>query len=135
MKKRALLAGLTAAATVVALSGCTLANAITPPVEAQLYSTLADASGAPSSLAVPSWVPADATNIRIKTNTETGDSLMQFYAAPVSLGGPCDASVASNLPKLDDTWWPQTLPTDGIVCADGWHLFLVNNAQYNAWKP
>ena len=78
MKRRALLAGLAAAGLVATLSGCTLANAITPPIETQLYPTTADARASSATIAVPSWVPDDAQMIRIKENSETGEAIMQF---------------------------------------------------------
>jgi hypothetical protein len=136
MKRRALLAGLAAAGLVTALSGCTLAAAITPPVESQLYPTKADATGPDATLEIPSWVPDDAQMIRIKENTQTGDAIMQFGdPAPEPIGAPCDASVAGNLPALDDTWWPQALATDAVTCQDGWHISFMYGSQFFAWKP
>ncbi|WP_066041040.1 hypothetical protein [Herbiconiux solani] len=136
MKSRALLAGLAAAGLVVTLSGCTLANAITPPVSAQLYPTAADGKASNASIPLPSWVPDDATMIRIKSNTETGDTIMQFTAAAQTIGAPCDASIAGNLPPMQDTWWHQVLPpAEQIVCQDGWHIFISGTSEWNAWKP
>lgn len=137
MKRRALLAGLVAAGTVVVLSGCTLANAITPPVESQLYPTKADATGADATIAIPAWVPDDAQMIRIKENSETGAAIMQFGdPAPEPIGTACDASIAGNPPPMDDTWWPQALPpTEELTCQDGWHIAFLYGSQFFAWKP
>ncbi|MCS5718270.1 hypothetical protein N1027_08970 [Herbiconiux sp. CPCC 205763] len=136
MKRRALLAGLAAAGLVATLSGCTLANAITPPIETQLYPTIADAQAASATISIPSWVPADAQMIRIKENSETGQAIMQFGdPAPEPIGGPCDASIAGNTPPLDDTWWPQALDTSALTCQDGWHISFMYGSQYFAWKP
>ena len=136
MTRRALLAGIAAAVTVAALSGCTLASAITPPVESALYPTTADVGGKNGTIPIPSWVPADAVNVQIKKNNETGASIMQFAElTPTAIGAACDASIAGNLPVLDDTWWPQTLPTEGVTCVDGWHVFVLGGIQYFAWTP
>ncbi|WP_440710080.1 hypothetical protein [Herbiconiux sp. YIM B11900] len=137
MTRRALLAGLAAAGTVAMLSGCTLASAITPPVESQLYPTIADAQASSATIEIPRWVPADAQMIRIKENSDTGEAIMQFgVPTPVAIGTACDASIASNVAPLDDTWWPQTLPpADQITCQDGWHIAFLYGSQFFAWKP
>ncbi|MFB2582537.1 hypothetical protein ACEXQD_14925 [Herbiconiux sp. P15] len=137
MSKRALLAGITAAGLLAALSGCSLATAITPPVESQLYPTIAEARGPDATIAIPDWVPDDAVGIRIKENAETGDAIMQFGdPAPETIGTACDASVAGNTAPLDDTWWPQTLPPpEEITCQDGWHIAFLYGSQFFAWKP
>jgi hypothetical protein len=134
MKRRALTAGLVMAGVAVALSGCSIANAITPPVETQLYPTAADGKASSATIPLPGWVPDDATMIRIKTNTDSGDTIMQFDAAAQTIGTACDPSMASKLPKLNDTWWHQVLPSDGITCQDGWHIFIAGTTEYNAWK-
>ncbi|MGA1837518.1 hypothetical protein VD659_11360 [Herbiconiux sp. 11R-BC] len=136
MKRRVLLAGLAAAGLVAALSGCTLANAITPPVQAALYPTLADSQASSSVVKAPSWVPENAVMIRMKENTETGDAIMQFgVPTPATIGTTCDPSIAGNTPPLDDTWWPQALDTSNILCQDGWHIVFMYGSQYFAWKP
>jgi hypothetical protein len=136
MKRRALLAGIAATGLVAALSGCTLAAAITPPVESQLYPTKADATASNATIAIPSWVPDDAQMIRIKENSQTGEAIMQFGdPAPEAIGTACDASIAGNMPALDDTWWPQALDTSALTCQDGWHISFMYGSQYFAWKP
>jgi hypothetical protein len=137
MTKRALLAGLATTGILVALSGCSLASAITPPVESQLYPSYAEATGPDATIAIPSWVPEDAVGIRIKENTETGASIMTFGdPAPEAIGAPCDPAVAANTAPLDDTWWPQVLPPpEQITCLDGWHIALLYDTQFFAWTP
>jgi hypothetical protein len=137
MKMRAPLTAAVAAALAVVLSGCSLANAITPPVEAQLYPTVADATGPDATITIPDWVPADALNIQIKQNLETGESIMQFgQPTPVAtpIGAPCDPSVASQESQMEDTWWPQTIPLDQVVCEGDWHIFVAGGIQYFAWR-
>ncbi|MDO9397540.1 MAG: hypothetical protein Q7T71_13415 [Herbiconiux sp.] len=118
------------------MSACTLATAITPPVEAQLYTTAADGKASSASIPLPSWVPDDATMIRIKKNTETGGTIMQFTAAGQAIGTACDPSIAGNQPPMQDTWWHQVLPAaDQITCQDGWHIFVSGGSEFNAWTP
>ena len=135
MKTRALPAALAAAGLVAALSGCTLANAITPPVEAQLYPTAADGRASNASIPIPSWVPDDATMIRIKENSETGATIMQFTTGAAVLGGACEPGATDAAPALQDTWWPQTLPpVENINCQDGWKIFGAGNGMFDAWR-
>lgn len=126
------IAGLAVAA---ALSGCSLVDAITPPVKAAIYTTAAEAKASDAPVPVPAWMPDDATMIRIKTNTKTGDTIMQFTAASQLIGGACDATMAERLPPMQDTWWHQTLPTpENISCFENWHIFVLNG-EFNAWTP
>jgi len=135
MKRRALLAGIAATALVASLSGCTLASALTPPVESQLYATKADASGPNATIQLPSFVPEQATMIRIKENAETGDAILKWDdSAPAAIGTTCDPSVAGVLPTMDDTWWPQTLDMTVVTCQDDWHVLFLASSQFVAWK-
>ena len=132
MKRRLLVAVPMIAATVLLLSGCGVANVITPPYTSAIYATVADGAGADQSVAIPSWVQADATYVRIKTDVTHNASIMTFSTpAPTSAGAPCENT---NLPSLNETWWPLTLPTDGISCNGTWHFFASGN-QYFAWSP
>ena len=135
MKRRALLAGLAAAGLVATLSGCTLANAITPPIESELYATTDDASSSSATIPIPTWVPGGSTTIRIKENTETGASIMTFYApeGTGTIGGACDAAMLEKKPPLDDTWWKSPENGEGVTCQDGWTIFQYTT-QFWAWK-
>lgn len=136
MRRRAILAAALAAGVALSMSGCALAEAVTPPVEAALYPSMADATGPDATIAVPSWVPADALNIQLKTNTKTGAVIMQYAdLAPEPIGAPCDPAIAGNEAQLEDTWWPQSIPPESVVCQDGWHLFSPNGTQFFAWTP
>ena len=135
MKRRALLAGIAAAGLVASLSGCTLASALTPPVESQLYATKADASGPDATIQIPSFVPDDAAMIRIKENAETGDTILKWDdPSPEAIGAACDPSVAGVQPTMDDTWWPQTLDMTVVSCQDDWHVLFLASSQFVAWK-
>ncbi|RFA19373.1 hypothetical protein B7R25_12165 [Subtercola boreus] len=128
------------------LSGCGVANVISPPFASAIYATPADAAGAAETVALPSWVPADATFIRIKTDETTKASIMMFSpgATPPTFTA-CDPasdpqvdqskSTGAMTAELAETWWPQKL-NDGVVpvCAGVWHLFGQDD-HYYAWTP
>ncbi|RFA10016.1 hypothetical protein B7R54_12980 [Subtercola boreus] len=134
------------AVSVSLLSGCGVANVISPPFASAIYATTADAAGADSSVAIPAWVPADATFIRVKTDQTHGASILMFSpaaTAPVFTG--CDAasdpevdqaqSTGALTNQLSETWWPQKLNDGvGVVCAGAWHLF-GQDGKYYAWTP
>ncbi|MGD8192907.1 hypothetical protein ACEXQB_000255 [Herbiconiux sp. P18] len=137
MNRRAILTVVTAAGLAMSLSGCTLADAITPPIVAEIYPTVADADAPDATIAIPDWVPADALNIQIKENQATGESIMQFgqpTPPPAPIGAPCDASMADQQSTMIDTWWPRSIPMDQVVCDGDWHIFVAGGIQYFAWK-
>ncbi|WP_147305896.1 hypothetical protein [Subtercola boreus] len=146
MKRRLLVALPVVAVSVSLLSGCGVANVISPPFASAIYATTADGAGADSSVAIPAWVPADATFIRVKTDQTRGASILMFSptATPPVFTG-CDAasdpevdqaqSTGALTNQLSETWWPQALNTGvGIVCAGPWHLF-AQDGHYYAWTP
>ncbi|CAD6003997.1 hypothetical protein [Agreia sp. COWG] len=134
MKRRLLVAAPILAVTAL-LSGCTLANAINPPIESAIYATVPEAAAASGGVALPDFVQADATTIRIKTNSETGTSILG-YSIPAPLAAPIGAECASaSTPALDDTWWAQSIPTDAaITCSGKWHVYVAGQTIF-AWAP
>ncbi len=152
MTRRSLLVVPLLIAVTTALSGCSLANAINPPISSAIYATVADAAGANSSVAVPAWVPADATTVRIKTDVSRNTKIMTFLAtqpavaadapagtvAPTvapAIGGACDAAINANRPTLDDSWWiPEIAPDAAISCINDWHV-ITNGLRVYAWTP
>lgn len=139
-------------AVTAALSGCSLANAINPPISSAIYATVADAAGANSSVAVPAWVPADATIVRMKTDVSRNTKIMTFVAAQpavaadapagtvaptvaAAIGGECDAAISANRPTLDDSWWIQEIAPDAAIsCVDNWHV-IIDGLRVYAWTP
>ncbi|MEV8536198.1 hypothetical protein [Streptomyces sp. NPDC051211] len=59
-------------------------------------------------LAVPSWVPADAKNVKVKVRTTDGAKLIRFTVGPDGWGGPECAGPRrpAGPPQLDAKWWP-----------------------------
>ncbi|UFS59400.1 hypothetical protein [Subtercola endophyticus] len=121
-------------------SGCAIANVVAPPFQAAIYASPADAAGVTGAVALPSWVPADATNIRIKTDETKNATILTFSpgATPIQYT-PCaagsDPTVKQNTTAgLDETWWPQSVDPAGVVCTGAWHIFPLNGAWYG-WTP
>ncbi|SMQ71795.1 hypothetical protein [Agreia sp. VKM Ac-1783] len=134
MKRRLLVAAPILAMTAL-LSGCTLANAINPPIESAIYATQPEAAGATGSVALPDFVQADATTIRIKTDTSDNTKILG-YSIPAPLAAPIGAECASpSTPALDDTWWVESIPTDAtITCSGAWHIYVAGQNIF-AWTP
>ncbi|QWT23978.1 hypothetical protein KPL76_00555 [Subtercola sp. PAMC28395] len=135
MKRRILIAAPILAASALMLSACSVAQVVAPPFAGAIYATPADASGAPSNVALPDWVPADATLIRIKTDETKHASIMTFtVTTPAPIGQPCSADMSAQLPQLIESWWPPTVPAEGVTCSGAWHIFTPANYVY-AWTP
>ena len=141
MKRRLLIGISISVATATLLSGCALANVVSPPFAAAIYATPADAAGAAPAVAIPSWVPADATNIRIKTDETKNATIIMFTptATPPTFT-TCDPATdpqvdqSSTAAALDETWWPQTIDPASVTCSGPWHLFGQNGLYYG-WTP
>jgi hypothetical protein len=133
--KRRLLVAAPVLALTALLSGCTLANAINPPIESAIYATQPEAAGASSSVALPDFVQADATTIRIKTDTADNTKILG-YSVPAPLAAPIGAECPSaSTPGLDDTWWVESIPSDAaITCSGDWHIYVVGQTVF-AWTP
>jgi hypothetical protein len=133
--KRRLLVAAPVLALTALLSGCTLANAINPPIESAIYATQPEAAGVTGSVALPDFVQADATTIRIKTDTADNTKILG-YSIPAPLAAPIGAECASaSTPALDDTWWAESIPTDAaITCSGDWHIYVAGQTIF-AWTP
>jgi hypothetical protein len=133
--KRRLLVAAPVLALTALLSGCTLANAINPPIESAIYATQPEAAGVTGSVALPDFVQADATTIRIKTDTADNTKILG-YSIPAPLAAPIGAECASaSTPALDDTWWVESIPTDAaITCSGDWHIYVAGQTIF-AWAP
>jgi hypothetical protein len=138
LNRRVLVAASLLVAVPALLSGCTLANAINPPMDSAIYATPADAAHADSAVALPVWMPPDATTIRLTVDLTDLSKIMTFSmpGPPGEMGHECPPAIAKNTPALDDSWWIPTIATDTkITCAeDGWHLIVVGTQVY-AYTP
>lgn len=134
-RSRIAAAAFIAAGVAVVVNGCTLLEVVDPPIQSAIYTTGADGKSASATVTIPSWVPDDAQMVRIKTNNDSGATILEFTVVTVPpLGGACDVAPSQNVPQLDDTWWVQQLPADdGVICWEGYYVW-ANGTTYFAYK-
>ncbi len=118
-----------AAATVGVLATAAFAlpnlppNPVTETFDSQVYKErgrrFASAADAPSrdgaAFALPSWIPKDATDVRIRVRTNGEARLIRFTLGATPLDGPqCTAGTPKQLgaPDLHAKWWPDALRAD-----------------------
>jgi hypothetical protein len=118
---------------VLALAGCGAASTVggmTSPADARVYAKAADADGR-----IPTWIPADATDVRIKTSLRGEGAILGFRSATPADRLGCEAAPAdAPAPSVQDTWWPDPSPVAAMTCGDGW-LAAVDGATVHAWLP
>jgi hypothetical protein len=118
---------------VLALGGCGAASTVggmTDPAAARVYATAADAEGR-----IPSWIPADATDVRIKTSLRGEGAILAFRSAtPADQLGCAAAPADAAAPGVQDTWWPDPSPAATMTCGDGW-LAAADGDAVRAWLP
>ncbi|WP_316313577.1 hypothetical protein [Clavibacter michiganensis] len=115
------------------LTGCGAASTVggmTTPADARVYATAADADGR-----TPTWTPADATDIRIKTSLRGEGAILEFRSATPADRMGCAAPPAdAPAPAVQDTWWPDPSPAAAMTCGDGW-LAAADGDAVHAWLP
>lgn len=123
-----------------ALAGCSALPELprlSTPVSTGVYGTAAEAeaatiaSTADSAFELPPWLPRDATNIRFKANTSGPGAILHFTLVQFAGGADCTTGTLGAWPDLDDSWWPNTLPTEGLLCGD-WNVVELATEIY-AW--
>ncbi|RIJ53186.1 hypothetical protein DZG00_01900 [Clavibacter lycopersici] len=130
---RAIAAAPLAVLLVLALGGCGAASTVggmTTPADARIYATAADADGR-----IPTWIPADATDVRIKTSLRGEGAILEFRSATPADRMGCEAAPAdAPAPSVQDTWWPDPSPAAAMTCGDGW-LAAADGDAVHAWLP
>lgn len=118
-----------AAATVGVLATAAFAlpnlppNPVTETIDSRVFKEkgrrFASAADAPTregaAFALPSWIPRDATDVRIRVRTTGEARLIRFTLGATPLDGPqCSAGTPKQLgaPALRAKWWPDTLRAD-----------------------
>ncbi|MFI5616726.1 hypothetical protein [Streptomyces sp. NPDC051567] len=102
----------------------------------------ATASDAPTrgepAFALPSWIPKDATDVRIKARTGGEARLIRFTLGATPLDDPkCPAGASKLLdgPPLHAKWWPgDTRPEERTECRDSrQYQVSVRGKRVYAW--
>lgn len=125
------LAVFSVAMSALLLTGCAAVRPVTElaaPVSSSLFATVADADGT-----LPTWLPEDAANIRVKASNFSPASIMTYSSPALYPADLCTVSEAPpEPPRLTDTWWPQEIPPETVACPDGWHAFASGETVF-AW--
>ncbi|AJW78334.1 hypothetical protein [Clavibacter michiganensis] len=116
---------LAAIASAVLLSGCGVQSQFQTPTT-EIYATTADAQTALGA-SMPTWIPADGTLIRTKSEAKEGSIVAVQTATPAPAPGGCTDLQMS---ALQDTWWPPEIDPATVTCTDGWNLFGANGRIY-----
>ncbi|MFD9482126.1 MULTISPECIES: hypothetical protein [Streptomyces] len=142
-----------AAATVGVLATAAFAlpnlppNPVTDTIDSKVYKEkgkrFASAADAPTRekapFALPSWIPKDATDVRIRVRTSGEARLIRFTLGATPLDGPqCGAGTpkpVGTAPDLHAKWWPGSL-RDGVRSeCRGAHQYqvVVRGKRVYAW--
>ncbi|MFI1281347.1 hypothetical protein ACH4U5_11420 [Streptomyces sp. NPDC020858] len=141
-----------AAATVGVLATAAFAlpnlppNPVTETIDSRVFKEkgrrFASAADAPTrdgaAFALPSWIPKDATDVRIRVRTNGETRLIRFTLGATPLDGPrCGAGTRKQpaAPDLHAKWWPNTLRADvRAECRDS-HQYqvAVRGKRVYAW--
>lgn len=122
---------LTAAlAVAVGLSSCSL-GAIDGGHE---WRTADDMAASRDSIAVPSLVERDATDIRLQTPPfGEGPPLLSWHSSRGVVRDDCEAGpLRDAAPDEVPSWWPGSVPADGWRC--GWWRVFEQDGGYFAWR-
>jgi len=90
---------------------------------------------------LPGWVPRDATDVKIKAQTDGNAKLIRFTLAdtPLKLTGEsrCDEGAFSSRPALDAAWWAQDVKEGSgrPDCSEQYQFrVMVRGDQAYAWS-
>ncbi|PRY67635.1 hypothetical protein B0I08_106242 [Glaciihabitans tibetensis] len=130
------LASATAAVTLTlaaGLSGCALTDEFGSHQKERVFATAADVSSeADPAFVPPSFVPEDATDLKIRVITNGPGDILRYTSATAIDDEYCAPGTLVGSPLLESTWWPAEVPTEGIVCGSGWQVFDKDGNTY-AW--
>jgi hypothetical protein len=132
-RTRRLAVAVAAVPLVVALSGCSVVSAFTPHVEPAIYDTAKDFNAADtSSIGSPSFIPDDATVIRVDHDTHTGEAIMTYTSATLLKKDVCkETNAPAPKPTIQDSWWPISgIPATSASCPGGWSAFGIGQQLY-----
>lgn len=123
-----------ASAAALALSGCSVVEAFAPHVDAQIYDSAKEfAAAKTSTFGSPSFVPEDATIIRVDYDTQTGAAILTYTSPTLLAKDVCSGETATPKPAIQDSWWPvDGLPEKATTCPGGWAAFAIGQQVYAA---
>ena len=124
----------TTSALALALSGCSVLTAFEPHVSAEIFDTAKDMKASNTAVfGSPSFVPDDATIIRVDYDTQDGSAIMTYTSKAHLAPNTCTKATTPPKPTIQDSWWP----VDGIPpkvgdCGKGWTVFAIGDQVWAA---
>ncbi|MFF1879516.1 hypothetical protein [Leifsonia sp. NPDC058230] len=156
-KRKVLAASSLAIVTALALSSCSVFDAITENqqghIRAIAYATGAEGL-ASTDATLPSWVPADARDIKEKIRTTGSERILIMRSTLRDLPGNCEAHTPGTpierapkkldsgatltylgVPTIEATWWPEGVEKKASVVCDGSWWIASEGEQLYAFSP
>jgi hypothetical protein len=127
------LAGLAVSVTAAALTltGCSVITAFTPHVESAIYADAKEFTpSATSAFGSPTFLPDDATLIRVDWDTEGKGAIMMYTSKAHFKPEMCKEVGKVPKTEIQDSWWPSPVPAEGSVCPGGWTAFGIGDKIY-----
>ena len=121
----------TAAALLLALSGCSMAELFTDTEQARFPNRDALQKSAPRVYREAEWLPADAFSISTKSNVKKAGDIITFASASGVTDPACTSGVLKGSAPVKAGWWPNDAPAKGLTCGD-WRVFVLQG-QWYAW--
>lgn len=113
-----------------ALTGCgAMGSALGTSHTSLVYDSAADAHKGITTLPSISWIPEDATSVRVKYSSEGPGALMMVRSQTPADALKCTPAEAQPLPDLSESWWPTELPEKVHLCGS-WAVFGINELLY-----
>jgi hypothetical protein len=127
----------TTSALALALSGCSVLTAFEPHVDSAIWDTAKEMKASNTALiGSPTFVPDDATIIRVDYDTQNGSAIMTYTSKTLLTPNVCSGSVATPKPPIEDSWWPvQGIPPESSKCPNGWAAFGIGQQVWAVKSP
>ena len=119
---------------VATLGGCAALQSLSSNVASDIFASKTEfTTAATASFGSPTWVPDDATTIRVDFDTRAGSAILTYTSKKHFAPGTCTASAPVPKPLIQDSWWPvDTLPKTAVSCTGGWKAFVLGDQVYAA---
>jgi hypothetical protein len=115
------------------LSGCALVNEFSSNQKERVFATVTDVqTSADEAFVPPPFVPTDATDVKMRMITNGPGEILRFTTASALDAEACAPGELDGAALLESTWWPATVPTEGLVCDSDWQVFQIDGHTY-AW--
>ncbi|WP_374009748.1 hypothetical protein [Leifsonia sp. LS-T14] len=124
----------TMSAIAVALSGCSVLTAFEPHVSAEIFDSAKEMKATNTAVfGSPSFVPDDATIIRVDYDTQNGSAILTYTSKTHLAPGTCTKETTAPKPAIQDSWWPvDGIPAKAGDCGDGWSVFAIGDQVWAA---